>query len=277
MHAAGVIRWGSLVDKSECALHLLNGPYVTIDGDRHTVPEGSKRLLVLLAIRQQISRRMAAELLWPTVEPRRAAGNLRSASWRLRCAGIQVIIDEGGLLRLDPRVANDIDLLCGRARRLATGESDATDLEMLPSAVEALDLLPGWYEDWVSMERERVRTIMLDAIDAIAVALRRSGRCAESIDAALVAVTTDPLRDSSQSALITAHLGEGNLCEARRAFAAYRRLLRTELGLDPSERLARLVHAQASVPVRARQLAARLGSVRDPQALSRTAPLLARG
>ena len=156
MHAAGVIRWGSLVDKSECALHLLNGPYVTIDGDRHTVPEGSKRLLVLLAIRQQISRRMAAELLWPTVEPRRAAGNLRSASWRLRCAGIQVIIDEGGLLRLDPRVANDIDLLCGRARRLATGESDATDLEMLPSAVEALDLLPGWYEDWVSMERERV-------------------------------------------------------------------------------------------------------------------------
>jgi DNA-binding SARP family transcriptional activator len=142
--------------------------------------------------------------------------------------------------------------------------------------VEALDLLPGWYEDWVSMERERLRTVMLDAIDAIAVALRRSGRCAESIDAALLAVTADPLRDSSQSALIIAHLGEGNLCEARRAFAAYRRLLRTELGLEPPERLARLVHARASVPAHARQLAARLGSARAPQALANTAPLLAR-
>jgi DNA-binding SARP family transcriptional activator len=247
-----------------------------IDGERRAVPEGSKRLLVLLAIRRYVSRRTAAGVLWPTVEPRRAAGNLRSASWRLRCAGIELITDEGGMLRLDSRAAVDIDLLCRSARRLAAGEPRATDLEILPSAVEALDLLPGWYEDWVSMERERVRTIMLDAIDAIAVALRRSGRCAESIDAALVAVTTDPLRDSSQSALITAHLVEGNLCEARRAFAAYRRLLRTELGLEPPERLARLVHVQASIPARARQLAAGLGSARAPQALANTAPLLAR-
>ena len=63
---------------------------------------------------------------------------------------------------------------------------------------------------------------MLSVIDAIAERLRRAGRCAEAIDAALVAVTADPLRDSSQAALITAHLGEGNLCEARRAYAAYR-------------------------------------------------------
>ena len=45
--------------------------------------------------------------------------------------------------------------------------------------MEALDLLPGWYEDWVSMERRRVRTVMLDAIDTIAMQLRKSGRCAK--------------------------------------------------------------------------------------------------
>src|SRR5205814_153761 len=132
-----------------------------IDGDRHAVPEGSKRLLVLMAVRRHMSRRAAAGLLWPTVEPRRAAGNLRSASWRLRCAGIQLITDEGGMLRLDSRVAVDIDLLCQRARRLTAGQPHAADLEMLPSAVEALDLLPGWYHDWISMERATGRTIML--------------------------------------------------------------------------------------------------------------------
>jgi hypothetical protein len=44
---------------------------------------------------------------------------------------------------------------------------------------------------------------MLAAIDAIAVQLCRAGCCAEAIDAALVAVTADPLRNSSQAALIT--------------------------------------------------------------------------
>lgn len=221
------------MDDSGFGLYLLNGPHVVIDGDRRAVPEGSKRLLVLLAIRHCISRRAAAELLWPAVELRRAAGNLRSASWRLRCAGIELLADEGGMLRLDAHAQVDVDILCRRAHRLAAGTCDTDDLEMLPSAVQALDLLPGWCEDWISIKRERMRIVMLDAIDAIAVRLRQSGCCAEAIDAALVAVTTDPLRESSQSVLITAHLGEGNLCEARRAFAAYRRLLRAELGLEP--------------------------------------------
>jgi DNA-binding SARP family transcriptional activator len=243
------------VNEPEWVVCLLNGPFVLVDGDHRAVPEGSKRLLVLLAIRRSVSRRTAAELLWPTVEPRRAAGNLRSASWRLRCAGIQLIADEGGILKLDPRTQVDVDLLCRHAHRLATGSCTADDLEILPSAIEALDLLPGWYEDWVSLERDRVRTVMLEAIDAIAVQLRKSGRCAEAIDAALIAVRTDPLRDSSQSALITAHLGEGNLCEARQAFVSYRRFLRAELGLEPPECLARLLHAQATIPAGTRRLA----------------------
>jgi two-component SAPR family response regulator len=179
------------------------------------------------------------------------------------------------MLRLDARTQVDVDLLCRRAHQLAAGAGRGEDVEILPLAVQALDLLPGWYEDWISMERERVRTVMLDAIDAIAVQLRQSGRCAEAIDAALVAVTTDPLRDSSQFALITAHLGEGNLCEARRAFLAYRRLLRVELGLEPPERLIRLLEAHALIPTRAPQPAVNSRSPHRSQTLVRR-PLLVR-
>lgn len=82
---------------------------------------------------------------------------------------------------------------------------------------------------------------MLAVIDCVSLQLSRAGRCAEAIDAALVAVTADPLRESSQAALITAHLCEGNIAEARRAFAVYRRAVHRELGLEPAERLARLV------------------------------------
>lgn len=229
-------------------LHLLNGPYVTVDGARRTVPEGSKRLLVLVALRGCVTRRTAAEVLWPDVDARRAAGNLRSAAWRLRCAELALLIERDGLLRVAPEVSIDVDLLCRQAKETAatTGRGDAVgdDPGTLAAATDALDLLPGWYEEWVSIERERVRTQMLRLIDTIAVALRRAGRCAEAIDAALVAVTADPLRESSQGALITAHLGEGNLGEARRAYGTYWRLLRTEFGIEPTPRLSQLVGAR---------------------------------
>jgi DNA-binding SARP family transcriptional activator len=234
------------MSEPDISLHLLDGLYAVVGGRRRTVPEGSKRLLVLVATRRSVTRRAAAELLWPDVEPLRAAGNLRSAAWRLRCAELPLLVEKDGALRLAPGVEVDIEVLCREAAQVAAGRSQADDRQLLATAVEALDLLPGWYEEWICVERERLRTTVLAAIDAIAVRLRRVGRCAEAIDAALVAVTADPLRDSSQAALITAHLGEGNLVEARRAYAAYRRVLRAEFGLEPPERLTRLVGAWAT-------------------------------
>jgi DNA-binding SARP family transcriptional activator len=210
-------------------LHLLNGPYALVAGQRHAVPEGSKRLLVLMAIRRCLTRRAVATMLWPGVEPRRAAGNLRSAAWRLRCAGIDVLVVHDEVLRVRSDVTIDIELLRARAERLVAGRGIASDLDMLPVAAQAVDLLPGWYEDWVSDERARLHSFMLTAIDALSVQLCRAGRFAEAIDAALVAVTVDPLRRSSHTALIDAHLAEGNIAEAHRAETSYRNLLGAEL------------------------------------------------
>lgn len=246
------------MDETGITLHLLNGPYAVMGGKRRSVSEGSKRLLVLVATRRWVTRRAAAELLWPDVEPLRAAGNLRSAAWRLRCAELPLLAEKDGALRLAPGVEVDIDVLCREAAQVAAGQNQADDRLLLATAVEALDLLPGWYDEWICVERERLRSSVLAAIDAMAVRLRRIGRCAEAIDAALVAVTADPLRDTSQAALITAHLGEGNLGEARRAYADYRRVLHAEFGLEPPERLARLVGTQVP-PAPQPRLAARRG------------------
>jgi DNA-binding SARP family transcriptional activator len=222
-------------------LYLVNGPYAVMDGCRKSVPEGSKRLLVLIALRGAVSRRAAAELLWPDVDQVRAAGNLRSAAWRLRCAQLPLLVEHDGALRLSPGVSLDVDVIRAEAASIVSGRVGIDDSGWFAAAVAALDLLPGWYDEWVSAERDRLRTVMLAAIDAVSLQLSRAGRCAEAIDAALVAVTADPLRDSSQTALINAHLGEGNLVEARRAYLAYRRAMSVELGLDPPGQLARLV------------------------------------
>ena len=235
------------MDAPRASVHLLHGPYVMVGRDRREVPEGGKRLLALLAIRGGVPRPTVAEVLWPQVEQRRAAGNLRSACWRLRGAGIELVTDHAGVLWIDHRVGVDVDTIGRHAVRMSGGGCVEEDVTLVPWLVDALDLLPGWYEEWVCEERERLRAVALDALDAVSGCLRRAQRWPEAIDTALVAVVADPLRPTSQGALIAAHLREGNLVEARRAFTDYRQLLHRELGLEPPPVLAQLVGARPRV------------------------------
>ena len=62
----------------------------------------------------------------------------------------------------------------------------------------------------------------------------------------LAVVAEEPLRESAQSALIEAHLAEGNVAEARRQCAAYSAQLWMELRLRPSSELLRRVGLTAS-------------------------------
>ena len=95
------------------------------------------------------------------------------------------------------------------------------------------DLLPGWDDDWLLLERERVRQIHLHALEALSTRLRVSGRFGRAIEAALAAVAAEPLRESAHNALMAAHLGEGNIAEAHRQYRRYERILWDELRLSP--------------------------------------------
>jgi DNA-binding SARP family transcriptional activator len=123
------------------------------------------------------------------------------------------------------------------ATRLIKGTVSRDDLAVSPSWADALDLLPGWYDDWALMERERVRQRILHALEALSRRLTDAGRYADAVEAAMLAISAEPLRESAQRALIEAHIGEGNLAEARRCYHAYHDLVRRELGVDPSSDL----------------------------------------
>jgi DNA-binding SARP family transcriptional activator len=223
-------------------VHLLGGPYVTQHGRRTEVPEGSKRLLAFLALRRRrVERCYAAGTLWPYGDDRRASGNLRSALWRLRGAGIDVLVADKRSIGLRPGVAVDIDEVVGWADRLVAQRSLPADLSLNRPLADALDLLPGCYDDWAILERERMRQRMLHALEALSRAMTARGRYGEAVDAAMMAIGVEPLRESAQRALLQAHLAESNLIEARRDFLSYRDLVRRELGIEPSMELAALV------------------------------------
>jgi DNA-binding SARP family transcriptional activator len=227
-------------------LHLFGGPYVTIGEHRQEVPEGSKRLLAFVALRQtRVERRQVAGALWPFGGDGRAGGNLRSALWRLRGAGIDVMAVDKWALSLNSDVVVDVHVVAEWADRLVHGTARGEDLTVSSSWLDALDLLPGWYDDWALMERERLRQRMLHGLEALSRHLVNAGRYADAVEAAMLAISAEPLRESAQRALIEAHIAEGNLIEARRGYQAYHKLVRRELGVDPSGDLSILLQIPA--------------------------------
>ena len=231
------------------AVVLFGGPYAVLDGTRLEVPEGSKRLLVFTALNpRRVDRRHVAGCLWPAGSDQRAGGNLRSALWRLKCAGIDLIESDNCSLKLRPGTVVDVHVVAGWAARLIDGSAPQSDLRSVYWPADAAELLPGWYDDWIIFERERIRQRLLHALEALSRSLTKAGRCAEAVDAAISAVGIDPLRESASRVLIEAHLAEGNWVEARRTYERYRDTVRCELGVEPSEQLTDLVRAMYAAP-----------------------------
>jgi DNA-binding SARP family transcriptional activator len=218
-------------------LVLLGGFSLLLDGQEVPLPSSAQRVLAGLGVGRRTHlaqpRMVFAERLWSESLMERAQANLRTALWRIRQADPGLIATAHDRLQLGPSVRVDVHESLAQAKRLLA-ESDGP-LAAEDSQVEPLvqDLLPGWDDDWLLLERERVRQIHLHALEALSTRLRLSGRFARAIEAALAAVSAEPLRESAHNALIAAHLGEGNIAEAHRQYRRYEQILWGELRLSP--------------------------------------------
>jgi DNA-binding SARP family transcriptional activator len=219
-------------------VRLFGGLTLTCGNQRVTIPPGSRRLLAYLALHASgADRRSTAGVLWPDVGESRAAGNLRSALWRLQGVGCPLVRSEHCTLHLEDDVVVDLHAVERWATRVLTGTTVPADLGVDPGAIADLELLPGWYDDWALAVRERLRLRLLHALDALSRLLSEAGRAAEAVEAVHVAVLAEPLRESGQRALIEAHQAAGDWVAARRQYDAFRGMLRREVGVEPSAEL----------------------------------------
>jgi hypothetical protein len=63
----------------------------------------------------------------------------------------------------------------------------------LPEQTETVaELLPGWHDEWVIFERERIRQRMLHALEELSRVLLNAGRYGEVVAAAMEAVAVEP-------------------------------------------------------------------------------------
>lgn len=212
--------------QAQVRLELINGFRLLHAGREVELPLQGQRLVAFLGLHVATGRDEVAGCLWPGATEKHAHGSLRSTLWRVhrQCAGL--VAPLGSRLAITG-VATDV----AEWGRIAHDAQHAA-IDAMPAATGTL--LPGWYEDWVLLERERLRQLQLHGLEAVALLRLHSQDHAGALEAVLRAVALEPLRESAHRLAVRVHLAEGNVGEARRQYEACRRLLQDELGVAPS-------------------------------------------
>lgn len=220
-------------------LTLLDGFALSCGDAMVPVSRTSQRLLAILGLRPATTRSHIAGLLWPETPEERAVACLRTALWRLRKHPAPLVRAHGETVRLDEQVHVDVAELVRSARRVQAGDGAAEAASLLTSGPG--ELLPGWYDDWVLVERERLRQLRLQTLEALAHNDLRLGRYGAALEAAMAAMGAEPLRETPHRLVLEIHLAQGNAAEALTAYRRYCELLSRELGLAPSTALQRFL------------------------------------
>jgi len=144
-------------------IRLLGQFDVRVDGKRVTIPTRAAQsllaYLVLTAGTAQRRERLAG-MLWPEISEENARKNLRQELWRIRKA-ISVQQPMGS----DYLIADDLTLKFNRESEywldVAQMERPGLDLQSLIANLSLYqgELLPGFYDEWITLERERIQAV----------------------------------------------------------------------------------------------------------------------
>ena len=197
--------------------------------------------------------------LWPDTTEAQARTNLRTLLHRLR----QALPDADQFLHIDAQTVQwrtdaswtldvaDFEHALAQADH-AEHHGDPTTLrKALAEAVERYhgDLLPAWYDDWVLLERERLRQLFLTALERLILILEQEGAYAAAIGHAQRLLRHDPLHEATYQHLMRLHALSGDRASALRVYHTCATVLERELGVEPSPttRAAyeRLLHMEA--------------------------------
>jgi DNA-binding SARP family transcriptional activator len=225
-------------------LELMRGFELTRNGPAVSIPLAAQRVVAFLALASRpLHRLYVAGSLWLDSSEEHANSSLRTALWRLRQTGLDVIDATSTRLMINGNVHVDVRELESVAESAIVGDVIVDASPALTELLAAGDLLPDWYDDWVIIERERLRHLRLHALEALCRSLRDERRFGEAVLAGMAAVAAEPLRESAHREVIATFLAEGNVTDAMREYELLRRLLNSNLGLAPSAAVEELVAA----------------------------------
>lgn len=215
----------------------------------------AQSLLARLALSPGVAfrrERLAGEL-WPDASERNARSNLRHALWRIRSmlhgtgdrALEEAFVTDQITMRFVPQAGIHVD-----AAAMAGALDDpraSTGRLIEAAALYQGELLPGFYDDWVGMERMRVQAVYDLLMQRLLDRLSDDRRWRDAVRWGLHWFTHGEELEAACRSVMQAHSALGNPGGVK---AAYRRCadqLQRQLGVPPSAETA-AVHAALSQP-----------------------------
>ena len=222
-------------------IHTLGGLTISIDDTPVTGFDSRKvqALLVYLACTGRTQpREVLAELFWEERTQSQALANLRVALTSLRqtVEPFVEITRESVGLSSSGQIWLDISEF---ESRLSTSGDEITRIEA------ALDLYQGEFlagffvdstafEEWATLERERLRFRVMEATDTLIARHQESGAYAAGISAATRLLQMDALREKTHRQLMELLAQSGQRVAALNQYVTCQRLLQEELGISPA-------------------------------------------
>jgi predicted ATPase/DNA-binding SARP family transcriptional activator len=215
---------------------LLGKFEVLLKGEPVEIPSRpAQSLLSYLILNAGVAHRREklAGLLWPDSEETNARSNLRHALWRLRKAigdqyfdsdKVAICFISGSDYQLD------VDFLKHQLDEVGTSD----DLIPIISTYKG-DLLPGFYGEWVSLEREGLRAVFEDRIQNLLDLLVEEGKWREVREWAEFWISQGQSPEPAFRALMVAHSGLGDFSGVALAYQRCVEALKGELDVEPCE------------------------------------------
>ncbi len=207
----------------------------------------TRQILELLVLHrhQSVSKDRLADLLWEGQPPRDYMATLESYVSVLRgklqpgaARGESVIVTGPGSYSLDrTRVSLDVD----EFDRLACESVDLPARQRLAMLSDALDLVRGpllsheLYGSWVQAARVRYEERVLGVLVSSAELSMATEDYETAYRMSARALHQDPLSEAACQLAMRAHWAAGRKAQALRVYEGFRRVVRDELGIEPSE------------------------------------------
>lgn len=199
----------------------------------------TQSLLAYLLLHPDISHRREklAGQFWPTTSETNARSNLRHSLWRIRKAlgpGANTRVDSDDLtVTYHPQPGDQLDVAVFEA---CSADESCTDALLLAASAYGGELLPGFYEEWVELERERLQAAYERKLGRLLDCLLAERRWNEALEWGEQWIASGGIAEPAYRALMLAHAGLGNLAAAAAQYQRCVEVLARELGAEPSER-----------------------------------------
>lgn len=202
-------------------------------------PAQSLLTYLLMTVGIAHRREKLAGLLWPDSPEDKARSNLRQALWRVRKALDEKSSPEQSYLISDllsiafnPKSDYwlDIDVL-ERQSKITIAIDQLMDLLTLYRG----ELLPGFYDDWVLLERVRLQAVFERGVERLLEQLKNEQRWTEMLEWGERWISYGQKPEPAYRALMVAHGALGNQPKVADTFDRCVKALSDDLGVEPSE------------------------------------------